>query len=80
MAGLEGGAATPYELAQHLWGSRLDYHQRRFAMVEGAAHLVRLVALGRAREVAPFRFAVRVSDTTRMLDISGLGCAGREGA
>jgi glyoxylase-like metal-dependent hydrolase (beta-lactamase superfamily II) len=58
VAGLEDGAATPYELAQVLWGSRLDYHQRRFAMVEGAAHLVRLVALGRAREVAPFRFAV----------------------
>ena len=57
VAGLADGAETPYELAQHLWGSRLDYHQRRFAMVEGAAHLVRLVALGRAREVAPFRFA-----------------------
>ena len=48
---------TPYLLAEHLWGGRLDYHQRRFAMVESAAHLVRLVALGRAREVAPFRFA-----------------------
>jgi glyoxylase-like metal-dependent hydrolase (beta-lactamase superfamily II) len=57
VTGLEHGADTPYLLAQHLWGGRLDYHQRRFAMVESAAHLVRLVALGRAREVAPFRFA-----------------------
>jgi glyoxylase-like metal-dependent hydrolase (beta-lactamase superfamily II) len=58
VTGIQGGAATPYELALHLWGSRLDYHQRRFAMVEAAAHLVRLVGLGRAREVTPFRFAV----------------------
>ena len=43
---------------QHLWGGRLGYHERRFAMVEAAAHLVRLVGLGRAREVTPFRFAV----------------------
>ena len=57
MVGLADGADTPYLLAEHLWGGRLDYHQRRFAMVESAAHLVRLVALGRAREVAPFRFA-----------------------
>ena len=57
VTGIERGADTPYLLAQHLWGGRLDYHQRRFAMVESAAHLVRLVALGRAREVAPFRFA-----------------------
>src|SRR5262249_1289154 len=46
VTGLEGGADTPYLLAGHLWGGRLDYHQRRFAMVESAAHLVRLVALG----------------------------------
>ena len=73
MTGIEGGAATPYELALHLWGSRLDYHQRRFAMVE-ARRAPR--AAGRARPCArghalPVRRGV--SDTTRMLDISGLG-------
>ena len=57
----------------HLWGSRLDYHQRRFAMVEAAAHLVRLVAsrTGARGHALPVRRGV--SDTTRMLDISGLG-------
>ena len=64
VTGLEGGAATPYELALHLWGSRLDYHQRRFAMVEGgrapgAAGRARTGARGRA---LPVRRGV--SDTT----------------
>ncbi len=56
-AALDGGTLTPYALARHLWGDRLDYHQVRFAMVESAAHLVRLVALGRAAEVERFRYA-----------------------
>ena len=79
VTGLEGGAATPYELAQHLWGSRLDYHQRRFAMVEAAAHLVRLVGLGRAREVRPSgspRCERHYPDARHLRP----GCPGREGA
>ncbi len=56
-AGLAAGAVTPYDLAGHLWGERLDYHQRRFAMVEAAAHLVRLVRLGRAVATDRFRYA-----------------------
>jgi glyoxylase-like metal-dependent hydrolase (beta-lactamase superfamily II) len=53
---LESGAETAYEVGAHLWGGRLGYHERRFAMVEAAAHLVRLVGLGRAVSPAPYRW------------------------
>jgi glyoxylase-like metal-dependent hydrolase (beta-lactamase superfamily II) len=56
-AALVDATLSPYQLARHLWGDRLDYHQVRFAMVESAAHLVRLVALDRAAEVDRFRYA-----------------------
>jgi glyoxylase-like metal-dependent hydrolase (beta-lactamase superfamily II) len=55
---LATGAETPYEVGQYLWGGRLGYHERRFAMVEAAAHLVRLVGLGRAVVAAPGRWCL----------------------
>jgi glyoxylase-like metal-dependent hydrolase (beta-lactamase superfamily II) len=58
VAALESGASTPFEVAGFIWGDRLGYHERRFAMVEAAAHLVRLVGLGRAVEPEPNRFLV----------------------
>jgi glyoxylase-like metal-dependent hydrolase (beta-lactamase superfamily II) len=54
---LRQGAASPYEVGLRIWGGRLGFHERRFALVEAAAHLVRLVALGRAVETTPMRFA-----------------------
>jgi glyoxylase-like metal-dependent hydrolase (beta-lactamase superfamily II) len=54
---LREGAASPYEVGLRIWGPRLGFHERRFALVEAAAHLVRLVALGRAVETTPMRFA-----------------------
>jgi glyoxylase-like metal-dependent hydrolase (beta-lactamase superfamily II) len=53
---LSTGAETAYEVGVHLWGGRLGYHERRFAMVEAAAHLVRLVGLGRAVSPEPYRW------------------------
>jgi len=54
---LRAGAATPYEVALRVFGERLGLHERRFALVETAAHLVRLAGLGRARETAPYHYA-----------------------
>ncbi len=48
---LRAGAITPYEVSQHVWGTELGRHERRFALVEAVSHLVRLARLGRAEEV-----------------------------
>ncbi len=53
---LRAGAVTPYEVSQHVWGTELGRHERRFALVEAVSHLVRLARLGRAEEVEPGRW------------------------
>ncbi len=55
-AALRGGAVTPYECVQRVWGEGLGLHERRFALVESLSHLARLEALGRAVESAPGRW------------------------
>ncbi len=45
---LAAGAATPWDVVGAIWGDRLGYHERRFAVAEVHAHLVRLAATGRA--------------------------------
>jgi glyoxylase-like metal-dependent hydrolase (beta-lactamase superfamily II) len=52
---LRAGATTTYELSRSIWGD-LGPHERRFAVGEAFAHLVRLERLGRAKEVATGRW------------------------
>jgi glyoxylase-like metal-dependent hydrolase (beta-lactamase superfamily II) len=55
---LRDGAATTYEVSERVWPGRLSSHERRFALAEALAHLVRLERLGRAIAVAPGRWAL----------------------
>ena len=55
--GLRRGAVTTYEVATHVWGGGLRVHEWRFALGEALSHLVRLVGLGRARELAEGRWS-----------------------
>ena len=54
---LRAGMVTTYEVAQRVWGTGLGVHELRFALGEAISHLVRLDRLGRAREIAPGRWA-----------------------
>lgn len=54
---LRDGAETPYEVGEVVWGDGLALHDRRFALVEAVAHLERLELEGRARRLAPGRWA-----------------------
>jgi glyoxylase-like metal-dependent hydrolase (beta-lactamase superfamily II) len=56
LAVLETGAETPYEISMGLWPRDLGMHERRFAVAEALAHVIRLGAVGRATEVAPGRW------------------------
>ena len=55
-AALRAGAETPFEVSMRLWGAHLGMHEQRFALGEALAHLVRLRAVGRAREYEPGRW------------------------
>jgi glyoxylase-like metal-dependent hydrolase (beta-lactamase superfamily II) len=54
---LRAGHATTYDVARYVWGDALRGHEWRFALGEAISHLVRLVRLGRAGEVAAGRWA-----------------------
>ena len=56
MAVLETGAETPYEVSMGLWPRDLGLHERRFALAEALAHLIRLGTEGRAVELEPGRW------------------------
>jgi glyoxylase-like metal-dependent hydrolase (beta-lactamase superfamily II) len=56
-AALSAAPASAFAVATALWPEQLGFHEQRFALVEAISHLERLVATGRAREVAPGRFA-----------------------
>jgi glyoxylase-like metal-dependent hydrolase (beta-lactamase superfamily II) len=56
LAALESGARTPYEVSMGLWPKPFGMHERRFAVAEALAHLLRLGAVGRAIEVEPGRW------------------------
>ena len=43
---LRAGARSAYEVAQHVWGGRLGFHEQRFALAEALAHLERLERTG----------------------------------
>jgi glyoxylase-like metal-dependent hydrolase (beta-lactamase superfamily II) len=58
LAVLESGATTPYEVSMGLWPKPFGMHERRFAVAEALAHLIRLGAVGRAIEVEPGRWRV----------------------
>jgi glyoxylase-like metal-dependent hydrolase (beta-lactamase superfamily II) len=45
------GARSPWEVAVHVWGEGLGFHEQRFALAEALAHLTRLAGLGRAQQV-----------------------------
>ena len=53
---LRAGARSAYEVAQHVWGGKLGFHEQRFALAEALAHLERLERLGRAVEDEPNRW------------------------
>lgn len=53
---LRDGATSGRDVAEAIWGDRLGFHERRFAIVEAIAHVERLVCEGRAVETAPFRY------------------------
>jgi glyoxylase-like metal-dependent hydrolase (beta-lactamase superfamily II) len=53
---LRAGAQTPYEVSVGLWPSLAGLHERRFALAEALAHLIRLGATGRAVEYEPGRW------------------------
>jgi glyoxylase-like metal-dependent hydrolase (beta-lactamase superfamily II) len=53
---LLGGARTPYEVSLGLWPSLPGLHERRFALAEALAHLIRLRATERAVEHEPGRW------------------------
>lgn len=55
-AALAGGPRNAYEVSLRLWG-RVPPAQRRFALTEALAHLVRLVHLGRAEQLEGNLFA-----------------------
>jgi glyoxylase-like metal-dependent hydrolase (beta-lactamase superfamily II) len=53
---LRDGAETPWDVVGAIWGDRLGYHERRFAVAEVNAHLVRLAADGRALKIDEGRY------------------------
>jgi glyoxylase-like metal-dependent hydrolase (beta-lactamase superfamily II) len=57
VAALAAGHATPFRVSRAIWGPDLGEHEQTFALTEAAAHLARLVAVGRAVEGSPGRFA-----------------------
>jgi glyoxylase-like metal-dependent hydrolase (beta-lactamase superfamily II) len=56
MAVLATGAQTPYAVSMGLWPRDLGMHERRFAVAEALAHLIRLRTEGRAVELEPGRW------------------------
>jgi glyoxylase-like metal-dependent hydrolase (beta-lactamase superfamily II) len=56
VAVLETGAETPFEVSVGLWPSLAGLHERRFALAEALAHLIRLGVTGRAVEFEPGRW------------------------
>jgi glyoxylase-like metal-dependent hydrolase (beta-lactamase superfamily II) len=56
LAVLRSGAETPYEVSLGLWPKPFGLHERRFALAEALAHLIRLGVVGRASEVEPGRW------------------------
>lgn len=54
---LATGADSAWAVARIVWPA-LGEHERRFALAEALAHLEHLAATGRAREMAPGRFAL----------------------
>jgi glyoxylase-like metal-dependent hydrolase (beta-lactamase superfamily II) len=56
VAVLRTGAETPYEVSLGLWPRQFGMHERRFALAEGLAHLIRLGLSGRAIEREPGRW------------------------
>jgi glyoxylase-like metal-dependent hydrolase (beta-lactamase superfamily II) len=56
VAVLRTGAETPYEVSLGLWPKPFGLHERRFALAEGLAHLIRLGVTGRALERKPGRW------------------------
>ena len=53
---LREGARSAYDVAQHVWGGRLGFHEERFALAEALAHIERLELLGRAVQDEPKRW------------------------
>jgi glyoxylase-like metal-dependent hydrolase (beta-lactamase superfamily II) len=53
---LRDGAETPYEISMGLWPRDLGMHERRFALAEALAHVIRLGVVGRAIEFEPGRW------------------------
>jgi glyoxylase-like metal-dependent hydrolase (beta-lactamase superfamily II) len=53
---LRTGAETPYEVSLGLWPRPFELHERRFALAEALAHLIRLGVVGRAVEYEPGRW------------------------
>ena len=53
---LQAGARSAYDVAQHVFGGRLGFHEQRFALAEALAHLERLERLGRAVQDEPHRW------------------------
>jgi len=56
MAVLETGAQTPFDVSRGLWPRDLGMHERRFAVAEALAHLIRLRTEERATEFEPGRW------------------------
>ena len=56
VAVLRTGAETPYDVSLGLWPKPFGLHERRFALAEALAHLLRLGVVGRAVEFAPGRW------------------------
>jgi glyoxylase-like metal-dependent hydrolase (beta-lactamase superfamily II) len=59
LAVLRTGAETPYEVSLGLWPKPFGLHERRFALAEALAHLIRLGVVGRAVEFEPGRWRAR---------------------
>jgi glyoxylase-like metal-dependent hydrolase (beta-lactamase superfamily II) len=55
-AALREGARSAYDVAQHVWGGRLGFHEQRFAVAEALAHIERLERQGRAVQDEPNRW------------------------
>jgi glyoxylase-like metal-dependent hydrolase (beta-lactamase superfamily II) len=53
---LRAGARSAYDVAQHVWGGKLGFHEQRFALAEALAHIERLERQGRAVEDEPNRW------------------------
>jgi glyoxylase-like metal-dependent hydrolase (beta-lactamase superfamily II) len=53
---LRSGAETPYDVSLGLWPKPFGLHERRFALAEALAHLIRLGVSGRALELEPGRW------------------------